>query len=280
MSHRENPHSFTGWMKKPIKRSLHLAVVRKDAATLATVEASSAQRVYTFRASDGDFDRYSDRLNVKGWRVDAYNTNGVVLFNHDDGTAAAWTGATPPLPIGKGRVYVEGDALMIDVEFDDEDDFAKRVERKVARGILNAVSVRYLMLPGQYRENERGGFDCDAQELLEVSVVTIPGNARAVRTKALDGEGDDMVEIIERIAQRVVELLAERGDGVPTDDEDTKPDAGEQPPANESKPELGEPPSDDAPTEDDEDKDKPKNFDADEAAKQFVEAFTQHIQGV
>ena len=67
---------------------------------------------------------------------------------------------------------------------------------------------------------------------------------------------------------------------MPTDEEDTKPDAGEQPPANESKPEPGEPSSDDAPTEDDEDKDKPKNFDADEAAKQFVEAFTQHIRGV
>jgi hypothetical protein len=133
------------------------------------------------------------------------------------------------------------------------------------------------MLPGQYRANERGGYDCDAQELLEVSVVTIPGNPRAVRAKALDGEGDD---IIERIAQRVVELLAERGDAVPTDEEETKPDAGEQAPANESKPEPGEPSSDDAPTEDDEDKTKPKNFDAPEAAKQFVEALKQHIRGV
>ena len=204
-----------------------VAAIRKDAATLAPIEASSGQRVYTFRASDGDFDRYSDRLNVKGWRLDAYNANGVVLFNHDDGTNAAWTGATPPLPIVKGRVYVEGQALMIDVEFDDEDDFAKRVERKVAKGILNAVSVRYLMLPGQYRVNDRGGFDCDAQELLEVSIVTLPGNARALRTKSLEGAGDD---VIERIARRVVELLAERGEDVSTDEENTKPDAGAQPP--------------------------------------------------
>jgi hypothetical protein len=52
------------------------------------------------------------------------------------------------------------------------------------------------------------------------------------------------------------------------------------PPANESKPEPGEPSSDDAPTEDDEDKTKPKNFVAPEAAKQFVEAFKHHIRGV
>ncbi|ADO69790.1 phage prohead protease-like protein [Stigmatella aurantiaca DW4/3-1] len=102
------------------------------------------------------------------------------------------------------RVYVQNDALMIDVESDDDDEFAKRVERKVAKGILNAVSVRYLMLPGHYRQNERGGFDCDAQELLEVSIVTIPVNARALRAKSLNGESDG---IVERIAQRVVELL-------------------------------------------------------------------------
>ncbi|AFE05233.1 putative phage prohead protease [Corallococcus coralloides DSM 2259] len=190
-------------MRLPITRSFQLAAVRKDAAALSTVESVGGRRVFTFRASDGDFNRYSDRMNVKGWRTDAYNANGVVLFNHDDGAQAALTRAEPPLPIGKERVYVENDALMIDVEFDDQDDFA----RKVAKGILNAVSVRHLMISGQYRANDRGGFDCDAQELLEISIVTIPGNARALRDKSLDGEGEDLVE---RIAKRVVGLVEER----------------------------------------------------------------------
>ncbi|CAM3246101.1 primosomal replication protein N [Corallococcus sp. ZKHCc1 1396] len=267
-------------MPNPLTRSLQLAAVRKGAAALTAVEAGSGRRVYTFRASDGDFDRYSDRLNVKGWRIDGYNANGVVLFNHDDGAHSAITGAEPPLPIGKGRVYVENDALMIDVEFDDEDDFAKRVERKVAKGILNAVSVRYLMLPGHYRQNERGGFDCDAQELLEVSIVTIPANARAVRAKSLDGEGED---IVERIARRVVELLDARAEAKADDDENDKPDASAEPaekpaPANESKPTEGEPPPANAPKADDED-DKTKGLDAAEAAKVFVKAFKGYIRG-
>jgi hypothetical protein len=275
-------------MPKPITRSLQLAAVRKDAAALTAVEAGSGRRVYTFKASDGDFDRYSDRLSVKGWRVDAYNANGVVLFNHDDGAMAARTGAEPALPIGKGRVYVENDALMIDVEFDDEDEFAKRVERKVAKGILNAVSVRYLMLPGHFRQNERGGFDCDAQELLEVSVVTIPGNARALRAKSLEAEGDD---IVERIAKRVVELLDERDEAKPLEDESDEPDpgdaqgeppsAGDEPAApNESKPETGEPPPADAPKADGEEDDKAKGFNAVDAAKGFVDAFKEYIRGV
>ncbi|MDC0712731.1 HK97 family phage prohead protease [Stigmatella sp. ncwal1] len=269
-------------MKKPLTRSLQLAAVRKDAAALTPVEADSTSRVYTFKASDGDFDRYSDRLSVKGWRTDAYNANGVVLFNHDDGAHAAWTGAAPALPIGKGRVYIENNALMIDVEFDDDDDFAKRIERKVAKGILNAVSVRYLMLPGQYRQNERGGFDCDAQELLEVSIVTIPGNARAVRSKALE---DD--ELVERIATWVAELLGNHAEQKASDKDDDKPNAGEEQttgngdaPADESKPSTGEPTSADAPKADDEEDEKAKGLDAAETAKGFVEAFKVYIQGV
>jgi HK97 family phage prohead protease len=269
-------------MEKPITRSLQLTAVQKDAAALTPVAADGNRRVYTFKASDGDFDRYSDRLSVKGWRTDAYNANGVVLFNHDDGAHAAWTGAAPALPIGKGRVYTENNALMIDIEFDDDDDFAKRVERKVAKGILNAVSVRYLMLPGQYRVNERGGFDCDAQELLEVSIVTIPGNARAVRSKALEDE-----ELVERIATRVAERLGNRAEEKASDKDDDKPNAGEEPttgngdaPADESKPTTGEPAFADAPKADDEEDEKAKGLDDAEAAKGFVEAFKVYIRGV
>ncbi|WP_255203225.1 HK97 family phage prohead protease [Myxococcus sp. AM011] len=248
-----------------------MSAVQKDAATLNAVESIGGRRVYKFRASDGDFDRYSDRLNVKGWRVDGYNANGVILFNHDDGAEASSAGAEPQLPIGKGRVYVEGDALMVDVEFDDEDEFAKRVERKVAKGILNAVSVRYLMLPGQYRQNERGGYDCDGQELLEVSVVTIPGNARAVRAKSFEDEGED---IVERIAARVVELLDARAEAKSTDDEEPATEEAAEP-ASETEVPPAEPPK-----ADDEEDDKAKGFNASDAAKSFVEAFKSYIRGV
>ncbi|NVJ08384.1 HK97 family phage prohead protease [Myxococcus sp. AM001] len=268
-------------MTGPITRSLRLSAVRKDAATLSAVESIGGRRVFKFKASDGDFDRYSDRLNVKGWRVDGYNANGVVLFNHDDGAEAASSGAEPQLPIGKGRVYVEGDALMVDIEFDDEDEFAKKVERKVSKGILNAVSVRYLMLPGQYRQNERGGYDCDAQELLEVSIVTIPGNARAVRSKSLDEAPDDLVE---RIATRVVELLDARAEAKSTDEEavedEQKSEPDEEDVEDESKSADEEDVEDEQKSEPDEDEDETKGFNAADAAKCFVEAFKGYIRGV
>ncbi|QDE82854.1 primosomal replication protein N [Myxococcus xanthus] len=275
-------------MTGPITRSLRLSAVRKDAATLSAVESIGGRRVFKFKASDGDFDRYSDRLNVKGWRVDGYNANGVVLYNHDDGASAAMTGAEPQLPIGKGRVYVEGDALMVDIEFDDEDEFAKKVERKVSKGILNAVSVRYLMLPGQYRQNERGGYDCDAQELLEVSVVTIPGNSRAVRSKSLDEAPDDLVE---RIATRVVELLDARAEAKSTDEDEAKStdeDVEDESKSTDEDVEDESKSTDEEDVEDeqksepdeDEDEDETKGFNAADAAKSFVEAFKGYIRGV
>ncbi|WIG98346.1 HK97 family phage prohead protease [Myxococcus sp. SDU36] len=268
-------------MPGTITRSLRLSAVRKDAATLSAVESIGGRRVFKFKASDGDFDRYSDRLNVKGWRVDGYNANGVVLYNHDDGASASLTGAEPQLPIGKGRVYVEGDALMVDIEFDDEDEFAKKVERKVSKGILNAVSVRYLMLPGQYRQNERGGYDCDAQELLEISVVTIPGNARAVRSKSLDEGADDLVE---RVAKRVVELLDARAEAKSTDEEavedEQKSEPDEEDVEDESKSADEEDVEGEQKSEPDEDEDETKGFNAADAAKSFVEAFKGYIRGV
>ena len=167
---------------------------------------------YTFLLSDGDFDRYDDRLSVKGWQLEAFNANPVIFYNHDSGIGFLSDRKT--LPIGKGRAYVAGNALMLDVQFDQDDPFAAAVEKKVAKGILNAVSVGYRMLEGQFRENERHGYDCDAQELLEASVVTIPGNARALRVRALTPESlkafeAQATEVLSALATRAAEVSAE-----------------------------------------------------------------------
>ncbi|MBZ4335075.1 HK97 family phage prohead protease [Corallococcus sp. AS-1-12] len=189
-------------MPKPLQRARRF-VAHKDVSSASECRP----KIFTFRANDADFDRYDDRLAVHGWRLDAYAANPVVLYMHDDGSGGMFgAGRTDILPIGKGRAYVQGDALLVDIEFDQDDEFARRVESKVEKGILNAVSVRYRML--RYHENERGGYDCDEQELLEISVVTIPGNQRAVRLKK---HADDRVALIRDIADAVVKALGHKG---------------------------------------------------------------------
>jgi HK97 family phage prohead protease len=142
-----------------------------------TEPAPSTKEKVSFVASSATPDRYGDIIDVKGWVLDNYKRNNVILLNHDSNQ----------LPIARGNVYVRNDKLIVDVEFDSEDERAKEVERKVKAGFMNAVSVGFRPLESKSRSElpednkyygQRGMYYSKA-ELLEVSIVTIPANGEA-----------------------------------------------------------------------------------------------------
>lgn len=142
-----------------------------------TEPTSSTKEKVSFVASSATPDRYGDIIDQKGWILENYKNNPVVLLNHDSNQ----------LPIGKGNVYIRNDKLTIDVEFDSEDPRAKEVERKAKKGFMNAVSVGFRPLESKSRSElptdnkyygQRGMYYSKA-ELLEVSIVTIPANGEA-----------------------------------------------------------------------------------------------------
>lgn len=142
-----------------------------------TEPAPNTKEKVSFVASSATPDRYGDIIDQKGWILDNYKKNPVVLLNHDSNQ----------LPIGKGNVYLRDDKLVIDVEFDSEDERAKEVERKAKKGFMNAVSVGFRPLESKSRSElpednkyygQRGMYYSKA-ELLEVSIVTIPANGEA-----------------------------------------------------------------------------------------------------
>ena len=142
-----------------------------------TEPASSKKERVSFVASSATPDRYGDIIDQKGWILENYKKNPVVLLNHDSNQ----------LPIGKGNVYIRNDKLTIDVEFDSEDERAAEVERKAKKGFMNAVSVGFRPLESKSRSElptdnkyygQRGMYYSKA-ELLEVSIVTIPANGEA-----------------------------------------------------------------------------------------------------
>jgi len=142
-----------------------------------TEPAPSTKEKVSFVASSATPDRYGDIIDQKGWILDNYKKNPVVLLNHDSNQ----------LPIGKGNVYLRDDKLVIDVEFDSEDGRAAEVERKAKKGFMNAVSVGFRPLESKSRSElpednkyygQRGMYYSKA-ELLEVSIVTIPANGEA-----------------------------------------------------------------------------------------------------
>lgn len=142
-----------------------------------TEPTSSTKEKVSFVASSATPDRYGDIIDQKGWVLDSYKKNPVVLLNHDSNQ----------LPIGKGNVYIRNDKLTIDVEFDSEDKRAAEVERKAKKGFMNAVSVGFRPLesksrselPTDHRYYGQRGMYYSKAELLEVSIVTIPANGEA-----------------------------------------------------------------------------------------------------
>ena len=137
----------------------------------------------SFIASTDRADRYGDIIDQRGWQLDSYRSNPVILLNHDHQS----------LPIGRGDVRLTEAGLMIDVEFDMADPRAAEIAGKAERGFMNAVSVGFAplkatpraQLPSEhYAYSKSGGQFFEQAELLEVSIVTIPANADAVAIAA------------------------------------------------------------------------------------------------
>lgn len=114
--------------------------------------------------------RKGDGLNLTmdGADLGRFQSNPVVGYGHN-----YW--GRDGLPIGRSdETWIDGDRLLMDVSFDQEDEFARTVERKYRGGYLNAFSI---------------GFDVwniddagvpEGWELFEVSAVPLPMDPNAV----------------------------------------------------------------------------------------------------
>lgn len=156
-------------------------------------------RTIPFVISSKSRDRKRTAMNMDNWRLDNYNRNGVVGYQHNlYGDLCA-----PPNPddvIGQGRAWREGDELIGSVKFEtfDLNPLADKIFRKVLAGTLRATSVGMLPLRdengelGRYGEGEEAKgrsqetFYFHGQELIEFSIVNIPANPDAVRRTMRD----------------------------------------------------------------------------------------------
>ena len=180
-------------------------MLRKNLVVRRAVGRPKKNKI-SFIASTNSVDRYGDVINQEGWNIAAYERNPVVLLNHNANS----------LPIGKGSVSVKDGQLMIDVEFDKDDELAQRVERKARNGFLNAVSVGFNPMESIERSRlpkdhpaytERGGNYVNKSELLEVSIVTIPANSEATAVSAKNLTQIDRLTVRDLIAQELRHIL-------------------------------------------------------------------------
>ncbi len=155
----------------------------------AEIKASADKRELQFTISTASVDRMGDTIDAKGWELDAYRKNPVVLWAHDNQS----------LPVGKAtRVWIEDGKLKATAEFTPEGmaKFNDTIFEMLKGGFLNAVSVGFL--PKDYKFTEdadrRFGIDFLKQELLEFSVVSVPANSEAL----IEGRSSD-----EEVADRI-----------------------------------------------------------------------------
>jgi len=129
-------------------------------------------------------------LLTSGVDLSQYRKNPILLFNHN----RPWRGTVDEiLPIGKvENIRIEGDDILGELVFDEQDDFALKIKQKWDDGIYRMVSVGAtviemsndptLLLPGQTRET------ITRWRLDEVSVVDIGANDDAMALKFEDSE--------------------------------------------------------------------------------------------
>jgi hypothetical protein len=150
-----------------------------------------AKQQIKFTLIDESLITYSFRVLLSGYVPALFESNPVMLLMHNRAEGGAFGNPITDdvvLPIGKWNdIKIENGKITAFPEFDDDDDMAVKVEKKVIKGYLNASSVAIrpietsndpaLKLPGQQ------GPTITKWEISECSIVDIPAcrNALAIR---------------------------------------------------------------------------------------------------
>lgn len=145
-------------------------------------ELPSGTLEHDFVVSDESVNRYGWRLLVAGIDTEGFLKNPVCCVQHN-----TWL-----IPVGKWKnLRVDGQKLLGTVEFDRNDDDAVKLYWKYKDGYMNAVSLNVVPV----EESDDASMLIKGQkyptlvrsELLEISLVTLPGQKNAVKLSHLDG---------------------------------------------------------------------------------------------
>lgn len=144
---------------------------------------------HTFIISDeAVVNSYGFRVMTAGIQLADFKKNPIVLWMHK--RPMRWSESNDPdkevFPIGTAtNLRVENGKLLADIEFDEKDEFAAKIEQKVAGGIIrmaspgiNPITVsddKKYLLPGQTRAT------VVKSDLKEISIVDIGANKNALK---------------------------------------------------------------------------------------------------
>lgn len=142
--------------------------------------------VGTFVVTEQGLDRHSQRVVAKGLNVSDFKRNPVMFYNHDRGSRSS---NSVRFPIGLWKnLRIDGNRWLADAYVDDEDEIGAKVISKVKSGIIKAASVgmQILGISDDAKDKLKGqkGVTITKAALLEISLVDVPANPRAIKLKA------------------------------------------------------------------------------------------------
>lgn len=137
----------------------------------------------TFVLSDESVNSHGTWVKTSGIDLKRFKSNPVMLWSHDDSFP----------PIGRWEnIRVEDDKLLADAMFDESDELAMALKRKVEEGIIKSCSIGFIakryssaiedIKPGQIWET------IVESEVVEASLCAVGANANAMRLYNSKGE--------------------------------------------------------------------------------------------
>jgi len=169
--------------KKQVRKLLNSEIILSADKTLAD------KRQIRVIAASGKGDRQGDIVKVDGIDLSNYKKNPLVLWAHDSFA----------LPIGKAvDMYVNGkNQLEMVFEFADAETyaFADTVYKLITKGFIKGVSIGARVKEAEWIKNDDNqiiGRLYKALELLEVSIVPVPADSKALITAVKSGSMTDL----------------------------------------------------------------------------------------
>ena len=158
---RTGPDTHVGWLPVQVAHAGSPAD-----ATPATAEPTESGELLSIAASVESEDRAGDLVIARGWELESYINNPVVLWAHQH--------HLPPIARSVST-RVEGDSLMATIEFAGTP-FAQEIRQLYVTGFMKGVSVGFRALETESRRaaNGRRGTVFKRQELLEISAAPVP----------------------------------------------------------------------------------------------------------
>lgn len=139
-------------------------------------------RTAEFIISTESIDRHGTVFKMDGWDLATYERNPIVSYNHNAGND------NPDMIIGLSSVFKDGNNLIGRVTFEEDNEVAEKVWKKVNKGLLKMASVGAIVHDyrfGNAKEGEDSGtIYFTRQELLEWSVVSVGSNPDAFKRSA------------------------------------------------------------------------------------------------